>query len=342
MANTPKGQSPKDFAQNLIDDAKTEANAAKLKAQAKVAEAQLENRNLRKDLDELLAQFNDLKKVVRMKPVRHPTAPKVKAGGDFVRVIIPDVHAATMCRPAVDAFFRDLKTLDPDEIVLMGDLLEAGGFMAQHHVLGYVSQTEYSFQQDVEAANWFLDEMAKAAPKARVHFIEGNHDDRIEKWIVDQTQKHTRDASFLMGLLGPRSILSLDDRGIAYYSRGDYHTGQAVPGVIKLGKIYFVHELGTSKNAASQALAQMGGNVNYAHTHREDTASLVLPGVGLIKAWNAGCLTMPQPLWNHSRPSNWSHGYAIEFVSKSGEFLHVNVPIWDGKSLMGTFINHIS
>jgi Calcineurin-like phosphoesterase len=336
-----KGKSVTEFAQGLVDEAKAEAHAAKLKAEAKVKEAQLTIRNLERDRQELLDQFNDLTKATRMKPVRHPTAPKKKAAGDFVRVIIPDVHAATMDRDAVDAFFKDLKQIDPDEIVLMGDLLEAGGFLAGHQTLGYVAQTEYNFQDDVNAANWFLDEMAKAAPRARVHFVEGNHDDRMERWVIDQVQRHQRDAEFLMGLLGPEAVLKLSDRGIAFYGRGKCHMGLDQPGLIKLGKIFFVHELSGSKNAAAATLSQMGGNVNYAHTHREDTASLVLPGVGLIKAWNAGCLTKRQPLWRHSNPTNWSHGFAIEFVTKAGTFLHVNIPIWDGKSLMGTFLNHI-
>lgn len=334
-----KGKGMGDFAQDLINEANTQAKAAKLAAEAKVKEAKAEAMNLRRDLEELLDQFNDLRDASYPAPVKHPTTTRKNAKGDFVRVIIPDLHGSAMDRPAVEAALREVKRIDPDEVVLMGDILECDGFLAGHLVMGYVAQTTYSFQDDVAAANWFLDELAKAAPKARIRLIEGNHDDRIEKWIVNQVQKHTRDAQFLYDLLGPAAVLRLEERGIEFHRRMDSgNTG--IPGVIKLGKIFFTHELGTSKNAASQALGQMGGNLNFAHTHREDTSSLVLPGVGLIKAWNAGCLCKRQRMWNHSRPDNWSHGIGVEYVNKKEEFLHIQIPIWGGKSLLGSFLDY--
>jgi hypothetical protein len=77
------------------------------------------------------------------------------------------------------------------------------------------------------------------------------------------------------------------------------------------------------------------------NTHVADTSTTVLPGVGLVAAWNPGCLCQRTPLWRHSNPTGWSHGYAVQFVNKSEEFLHVNVSIWDGKSLVGQLINKI-
>jgi hypothetical protein len=341
MSKGKSGKGLGDLAQTLVDDAKTEAKAKVLKAQAAEQEARLETKNLRKDVEELLAQFNDLKAASYPPPVKHPRNTRTSKKGDFVRVIIPDLHGSALDRPACEAALREIKRIDPDEVVIMGDILECDGFLAQHLVMGYVAQTTYSFQDDVAAANWFLDELAKAAPKARVRLIEGNHDDRIEKWIVNQVQKHHRDAQFLYDLLGPAAVLNLAERGIEFHRRCEgLPEFSDIPGVIKLGKIFFTHELGSSKNAASQALAMMGGNVNYAHTHREDTASMVLPAVGLIKAWCAGCLCKRQRMWNHSRPDNWSHGIGVEYVAKSEEFLHIQIPIWGGKSLLGSFLDY--
>ena len=42
-----------------------------------------------------------------------------------------------------------------------------------------------------------------------------------------------------------------------------------------------------------------------------------------------------RPLYKHTEPTSWSHGYAVQFVSpKSGRFLHVNVPIHKGESML--------
>lgn len=302
-------------------------------ARAKLSKLQRELSAVTEDRDELLVEYGDLQ-TAKYAPQR--SAPAKHDRSDFVRVIANDMHGSMMDKPAVNAFLVDLKRWDPDEVVLNGDIVECGGFLAAHHTLGYVAQAEYTWQDDIAAGNWFLDEVQKAAPKAVIHFIEGNHEDRVERWIVDQTMRHSRESEFLRQLIGPDVLLRLKERGIRYYRRGEHYLPGLPPGWIKLGKVFFVHELGGGKNAASAAVGRTAGNVVFAHTHQEDSSTLVLPGVGLVKAWNPGCLCQRQPLWRHSNPTGWSHGYAVQFVAKSGEFLHLNIPIWEGRSLVGS------
>lgn len=639
-------------------------------ARAALAKVKRELSAVTKDRNDLLQEYSDLQKA------RYPLPPKprakVKKRDEIVRVICNDVHGSMMDRPAVEAFLADLKDWDPDEIVLNGDIIECGGFLAAHHTLGYVAQAEYTLQDDIAAGNWFLDEIQKAAPRAHIHFIEGNHeclhpdhevltekgwtpiadvttedvvatmlpdgttawqnpshvhtfdfsgelvklesraadalmtpnhrlpylgqykkdlryrlaetmvgavsadipssaksvnvdlekysDDeiclmawvltdghlsaqmgisqskthmverienllnrlglrfskltrtrevkpicgvtvaanlpsvafnftaecsrsvvapmfgiedwkhsdryvkrmplwvhqlsdrqfnifldevcladgsnsssghnarviygnfdflseiqaacvthgvraslrprsrkgdfsywvlnisprattktdgrnftrvayegkvhclttpssnfftrykgsvhltgncRIERWITDQTMRHAREAEFLRQLIGPETLLRLKERGVTYYRRGEHHLPGLPPGWIKLGKIFFVHELGGGKNAASAAVGRTAGNVVYAHTHVSDSSTTILPGVGLVAAWNPGCLCQRQPLWRHSNPTGWSHGYAVQFISKSEEFLHLQVPIANGVSLAGSMHSRI-
>lgn len=292
-----------------------------------------------KDRNDLLLEYTALQ--AAKYPVPPKPVPRKRRREDFVRVIANDVHGQMMDREAVEAFLRDLKEWDADEVVLNGDIIECGGFLAAHHTLGYVAQTEYSWQQDIAAGNWFLDEIQKAAPRAKIHYIEGNHEDRLERWIVDQTMRHSRDSAFLRTLLAPEALLRLEERGIKYYGRGSHHIPGLPPGWIKLGKIFFVHELGGGKNAASAAVSRTAGNVVYAHTHVSDTSTTVLPGVGLVAAWNPGCLCQRAPLWRHSNPTGWSHGYGVQFITKSENFLHTNVPIWEGESLAGQLIRRM-
>jgi len=311
------------------DDAMREV----IQAKARVIALQKELAAVKRDRDDVYSEYRDLQAA---KYPAKANAPKpVAAKGDLVRVIANDVHGSMMDRPAVEAFLSDLRRWNPDEIVLNGDIVECGGFLAAHHTLGYVAQTSYSYQDDIASANWFLDEVQKAAPKAEIHYLEGNHEDRVERWVVDQTMRHQRDSEFLRELIAPNALLKLEQRGINFYRRSVEYVPGLPPGWIKLGKIFFVHELSGSKNAARDSVTRTAGNVVYAHTHREDSASVVLPGVGLVKAWNPGCLCQRQPLWRHSDPTGWSHGYAVQIVAKSGEFLHLNIPIWEGQSLAG-------
>lgn len=307
---------------------------------ARVDKLERENRALRKDRNDLLTEYETLREIKFKKPPA--VAPKNHGKREFTRVVVGDVHGMMMQKDAVMAFLGDLKRWQPEEIVLGGDIVECGGWLAKHQTLGYVAQTSYSYQEDIMAANWFLDEIQTRCPEAVIHYLEGNHEDRIERWAVDQTQSHQRDAEFLRALASPDVLLRLEARNIQFYRRAKVYLQGLPPGWIKLGKIFFVHELGTSKNAARDSVGKTAGNVVFFHTHREDTATMNLPGVGLVKAFNPGCLCQLQPLWKHSAPTDWTHGYGVQFISKTGHFLHHNIPIWQGASLVGSVLDHIT
>jgi UDP-2,3-diacylglucosamine pyrophosphatase LpxH len=295
---------------------------------------------------ELKAQVDHQKRINRIlsdtltraqRPVRAvPIAPASlrPSKSEFTRVIIPDSHGSAIDPAAAAAFLADLKTLAPREIVMLGDHVDCGGFLAQHHVLGYVAQTAYSYCDDLAAANKFLDEIQRAAPQATIHYIEGNHERRIETWCVTQTLRHEKDCEMLRLALAPEFRLHLAERGIRYYRLAEHYHGIRVTGAIRLGKCYFWHGVSTAKHAASVNLSQFSGNVVYGHTHREDSSSRRPVSIGDIRAWNPGCLSQLQPLWCHGRPTEWNHGYGLQSVLRSGEFMHINVPIIDGRSLL--------
>jgi hypothetical protein len=299
--------------------------------QAAMEKLRKENGALRRDRDDLLQEYESIKSARPITPFEHVDKPKTK--GDTIRVSFGDMHGMRMDRQAVDALLGDIKRLAPDEIVLGGDMIEGGGFFAQHHVLGYVANCDYTYQEDIAATNWFLDELQKAAPKAMVYYLEGNHEDRIERWVVDETLGHARDAEFLLDLFGPQRLLMLDKRAICYVRRSQKMDPKLPFGWLRRGKMFYAHEVSGGKTAASKALAMTAGNITVFHTHQESSATLELVSVGLIKAFCPGCLCEKQPMWRHSNPTNWNHGYCIDVVAPSGNFQHIQVPIWEGESL---------
>ena len=313
-----------------VIDAKAEAEKLRRELQA-----------VRKDRDELLSEYTDTQKARKVNPFS-PVAKSSSGRRDTVRVSFGDVHGMRMDRPAVDALLTDIAVLKPDEIVIGGDLIECGGWLAKHQPIGYIALSDYTYQEDIAAANWFLDELQKAAPEALVYYLEGNHEDRVERWIVDQTMASGRDAEFLYQAFSPESLLRLDERGIIYYRRSKTYVDGCPMGWIKLGKMYFTHTLGRGKSAAQQAASKTAGNVTYFCTHREDTATMVFPSVGLVKAFNPGCLCSLQPVWMNSDPTNWSHGYAIDIIAPSENFQRIHVPIWKGESLAGVMLQRFS
>lgn len=317
----------------------SEAMDLVIKAQAKAKALEVENRALKRGRDTMLAEFTDYRNRRRLPAL--PRKRKRTGRKQKVRVTVGDLHGMRMDRPAAEAFLQDLKEWDPDEIVLGGDMVEAGGWIAKHQPIGFQAATDYSYQEDIEAANWFLDALQAAAPRAVVHYLEGNHEDKVERLITDLTMAHGEDGAFLMDLASPRVLLRLEERGIRYYGRHVEHEKGLPPGWIRLGKILYVHELAGGKNAARSGLLSTAANVVYFHTHAEDTAAIDFPGVGLVKAWNSGCLCTLKPVWMHSKPTGWNHGYGVEFIDRNEEFLRIHVPIQDGKSYAGTMVSRL-
>lgn len=255
---------------------------------------------------------------------------------ELTRLVVPDSHGAHVDLGARDAFLRDAKRLDPDEIVLLGDHLDCGGVFSTH-ARAYTNEMTESYQDDCDATNEFLDLMQKAAPRARIHYLEGNHEARVEKWAT-ATFPSKKDADAYLERQGPAAALDLKRRCVKYYKRSEFYCGVAIPGTLKLsvnGKaIYFVHGISAAKNATAVHLGRFGNNVVHGHTHRAQSVHGRTVEKGVIGGWCPGTLAQLQPLYAHTNPTDWSLGYGLEMVSSSGRFVHFNVPLVDGESML--------
>ena len=105
-----------------------------------------------------------------------------------IRVAIPDSHGEHIDIPARDACLRDLRSLDPHEIVMLGDHVDAGGTFSAHQ-RSYTNEMTESYADDTEAANRFLDAIQRAAPRARIYYLEGNHEQHVERWASREFQR---------------------------------------------------------------------------------------------------------------------------------------------------------
>jgi predicted phosphodiesterase len=245
-------------------------------------------------------------------------------------VFVPDSHGEHIDLAARDAFLADLAQLKPDEIVLLGDHLDAGGTFSTHQ-RAYTNEMTESYMDDVSAANEFFDRIQKAAPDAKVDYLEGNHEQHVERWATREFASK-KDADMVLEFLGPVPMLKLKQRGWRYYRRAEHYMGLSVPGTIRLGKIYATHGIAHSKNAAAVHVERFGANVVFGHIHRSQsfvTRTVVSDAQG---AWCPGTLAKLQPLYRHTAPSNWSHGFGVQFVASTGTFFYANVPIYRGRS----------
>jgi hypothetical protein len=267
---------------------------------------------------------------------------KSSKGGVTLRVIVPDSHGCFVDQSAASAMLADIAMLKPSSIILLGDHLDCGGFLAEHHTWGYVAETDYTFEDDCAATNQFLDALQSAAPQATIEYLEGNHERRIEKWIVTdalRTGKGSRgDVKMLNALFSTETVLQLDRRKIPIYKQGQWYDGCHVPGTILRDNCYFTHGQFTSKAAAAAHLAKYNSNIWFGHTHRMDMATKRTVASGPIGAWNPGCLCQLQPFWMHQNLTDWVNGYGIQLVQKGLGHLNLQIPIIDGVSYLSPLI----
>lgn len=162
--------------------------------------------------------------------------------------------------------------------------------------------------------------------------VTGNS--RIYSWCRDQAQGSQRDKEWHERNNLPKYVLSLDKRGVKYHAAKETHGDVNALGAIRLGKIFYLHGMSHAKRAAEVHAQRFASNVVFGHTHRAEEYRTSTEATGVIGAFNPGCLCGRHPMYMHSKPSNWSHGYGLEFIGKDGDFLHINVPIIDGVSLL--------
>lgn len=316
---------------SLVEEATATDSAPKIRHDANLIES------LRKQVaarDRIIDQQS--KRIDNMGRERFviPTQRTTKTKGGFVRVIIPDTHGCFVDDKALSAMLSDIEQLNPKEVVLLGDHLDCGGFLAQHHTLGYVAQAEYTFESDVDAANDMLDKVQSRCPKSTIHYLEGNHEARISAWCVTQALRNATDAAMLLRTFGTETVLHLEKRKINFYKQGQFYDGCRIPSTIKLGKCYFTHGSRVGRNCTDMMLRDYGACVVFGHVHKIQSSSSRTVDGGEIGAWTPGCMCRLQPLWRHTAITDWSHGYGVQLVRPDGDFLHISVPIIEGKSYL--------
>lgn len=277
--------------------------------------------------------LDDVVRQLQLQPARVRTSidaePDTAAPvGGHVRLIVPDTHGEHVDWTAAHTMVLDIEPLAAEigEVVWLGDHLDCGGTFNAHQ-RNYTHEMTESYAADVAAALRLIRMVRERTPYASHHYLEGNHEQHVERFLARNFASF-RDAEFLLDMIGPRNVLTLDQLDIRYYRASELHMGLAVPGAIRLGRCHFTHGFAHSKNAVATHLERVGDNVVHGHTHRAQSTASRTVASSAQGAWCPGTLAQLQPLYRHTSPTSWTHGYALQFVEADGRFTHVQIPIF--------------
>lgn len=266
-----------------------------------------------------------------------PTSQGVHQKRDtWLRIFLCDLHGAYADPEVLPVLFDDLKRLQVAEVILGGDMVDAGGFLAEHHTLGFVAEMDYTYEDDLHATNQFLDTLQSICPNASFTYLQGNHEWRVDRWVVNHCAGKKKDASFLLKQISPTHQLYLEKRGIEFIHALDRHEEMRVGGTIKRGKWCYTHKASGRSGGATagqKALSYYSSNVVFGHTHTPTLASKSTVTESLL-AINPGCLCKLQPVYAHTDPTSWRHGYLLQVCDRSGDALSIPITIDRGVSLL--------
>lgn len=236
-------------------------------------------------------------------------------------IVMPDLQIPYVDWHALDAFEQYMADHTWDWYINIGDFIDVEGL--SRWTEGSPRLTFHKeLVKEYQMANDILDRhqriIREKNPDAKFHYIFGNHEERVEKWL-DRFPT-------LAGLIEIPQNLALKERGFTWTRDG--HMGN---GFI-LGHATFTHGEAVGMNHAKKMAETWGGNVFYGHVHDTQSHTLTTRKRDVTRiAQSLGCLCQYNLPYMQKKPSRWQQGFGVFYFQKDGSFNHYVPLIMDGK-----------
>jgi len=213
-------------------------------------------------------------------------------------VIANDLHIPFEDPVAVNLFLGFTKRQKPDKIILLGDICD----FYQISRFDKDPSRETDLQSDLDRTSAFLTNCQQIAPKAEIHYIQGNHESRIKKYLWSQAK-----ALASLRSLSLTKLLDFDSIGIKYHEKG-----------YQLGDLYCTHGSIIRKHAGYTARGEFeknGCSGISGHSHRDSKYTVRNRG-GHFVWYENYCLCDLNPEYVEGI-ANWTQGWSyVTIVNK--------------------------
>lgn len=241
-------------------------------------------------------------------------------------VFISDIHFPFNIK--LDGVLAYIKDLRPDVVVLGGDIIDADGtYGVDSWTMDKVEQVGFpAYERDVKLMRGLLDRIDKITPKAKIVFLEGNHEERYQRMFtrypkaLDGKFKFQRDAV-------PESMKAR----FTWIPYGSYDS------FYRLGDAVFTHgTLYPDAHAKKMALCYLPNKTIYGHIHdfQAYTTHNGDPRKPGRYAVTTGCLCGRLPDYKNGQPNKWLNGFTT-FACIDGVVTTNSVIIENDKFIAG-------
>ncbi len=233
-------------------------------------------------------------------------------------LFIPDSHIPYQDKAAFNLMLKAGKTFKPDHAIILGDFADFYGVSSHskdpNRALKLVEEVN-----DVKDA---LDQVKSIGAKNNV-FVAGNHEDRLERYLMDKAPE-------LFNFISIPKILDLKAKGFSYTPYKQAY---------KIGKLNLTHDAGNAgRYAHYKALDTFQHNVIIGHTHRlgyavegnaqgERHVAAMLGWLGDVKEINY--------MHQVKAAKDWTLGFGIGYLDPSSGIVYITpIPIVKGTCLV--------
>lgn len=227
-------------------------------------------------------------------------------------VIANDFHIPFHDEAALALLKRFLKRERPEWLILNGDLVDFWEISA----FDRTPRTGPTLAEEVRAGRKVLIAFRRLLPSARITWIEGNHEFRLRKYLI----QHAPELYGLSGLSVPE-LFGLKDLRIEYVA-GSAQASRFTDTFIKVGQLYVGHWTKMARHggyAAKGLVDEKGVSLLQGHTHRFGAhARTTVDGSVFLGIENASmCARRASYV---ARP-NWQLGFSLVYLEPlSGRF----------------------
>ncbi len=233
-------------------------------------------------------------------------------------LVLPDIHYPYEDKKTMKAVEKYMASQKWDELIYLGDVLDFDCISSHNkHKPGLTANKSVKHDYDYVNKKFQL-HRSIVGFNCKITFIEGNHDQRVERYIEEFPQ--------LKGSLEVAKGLELEKKKInwvRYWSKGTPY---------KIGKATFIHGRYTNDTHSKKHVQAYGTSTFYGHLHDRQLYSLTRNGDNkTIIGESLGCLCDYRQYWTKGYPNRWQQAFGTFYFFENGHFTHYVTSIFDHK-----------
>lgn len=222
-----------------------------------------------------------------------------------LEIVASDIHFPYEDPQAYAVFIQVVTDLQPDVIVLLGDIMDC--YTVSAHDKDPNRATPAAFKDELLYTRTRLGDLRAAVPKARLIYFEGNHETRYSRYIAKNAPILKTSARTIP------ELLQLNELNIEWIANGDR---------LRIGKMWHIHgnEIAGGGNSPARLKYQrMQCNFIFGHHHQRDKFRPRTYDGQQHGAYANPCLCLLEAEYLH-HAHNWSHGFTIIDHDTDGTF----------------------